>query len=75
MTKEEILETLIRSATDKCKGTQGVIIIVAQDSEHGFDMTAATVNMNRDGASICLRKLLEKHERGQTNGLIITGRE
>lgn len=73
MTKEEVLEVINRIAKDKVKGSQGVIVIVAQDSERGFDMTASTINMTKDGVKICLEKMLEK-VKGGVNGIIYTGK-
>jgi len=70
MTKEEVLETLIRMARDKVAGSQGVIIMVAQDGQRGFDMTVAAVNVDRDGVETCARALL-KHTESKANGLLI----
>ena len=75
MTKEELLEVLTRVATDKVKGSQGIIVIVSQDGPQGTDITAGMVNMNKEGIPVVLKTVLNKFERtsGQGDGIIITG--
>lgn len=71
MTKEEILETLARTAKDKVRGSQGVIVLVVQDAPKGFELTAALVNVTEEGAATCLRVLSERMGTKQSNGLLV----